>query len=59
MSFCLTDYDAIGFDLDHTLAKYKLTEICKVRMKKKQTLFKMIRSSIYCYTSRPQTGVQW
>ena len=30
MTFCLTDYDAYGFDLDHTLAKYKLTELCRV-----------------------------
>nr|XP_022293186.1 5'-nucleotidase domain-containing protein 1-like isoform X1 [Crassostrea virginica] len=25
--FCLADYDAIGFDLDHTLAKYKLVDL--------------------------------
>ena len=30
MTFCLTGYDAYGFDLDHTLAKYKLTELCRV-----------------------------
>ena len=30
MTFCLTGYDAYGFDLDHTLAKYKLTELCLV-----------------------------
>jgi len=30
MTFCLTSYDAYGFDLDHTLAKYKLTELCRV-----------------------------
>ncbi|XP_078322782.1 5'-nucleotidase domain-containing protein 1-like [Crassostrea virginica] len=25
--FCLADYDAIGFDMDHTLAKYKLVNL--------------------------------
>ncbi|XP_061176710.1 5'-nucleotidase domain-containing protein 1-like [Saccostrea echinata] len=25
--FCLADYDAVGFDLDHTLAKYRLVEL--------------------------------
>ena len=31
MSFCLKDYDAYGFDLDHTLAKYKLKDLMRVR----------------------------
>eukprot|EP00105_Crassostrea_gigas_P028863 XP_011450639.1 PREDICTED: 5'-nucleotidase domain-containing protein 1 isoform X1 [Crassostrea gigas] len=26
-TFCLAGYDAIGFDLDHTLAKYKLVDL--------------------------------
>ncbi|XP_048239965.1 5'-nucleotidase domain-containing protein 1-like [Haliotis rufescens] len=26
-TICLADYDAYGFDLDHTLAKYKLVEV--------------------------------
>lgn len=30
--FCLADYDAIGFDLDHTLAKYKLVDLMNVRL---------------------------
>ena len=30
--FCLADYDAIGFDMDHTLAKYKLVNLLNVRM---------------------------
>lgn len=30
--FCLADYDAIGFDLDNTLAKYKLVNLMNVRM---------------------------
>lgn len=29
-TFCLADYDAIGFDLDHTLAKYKLVDLMNV-----------------------------
>lgn len=28
--FCLAGYDAIGFDLDHTLAKYKLVDLMNV-----------------------------
>ncbi|KAL5010062.1 hypothetical protein ScPMuIL_012367 [Solemya velum] len=28
--FCLRDYDAYGFDIDHTLAKYKLVELFKL-----------------------------
>lgn len=31
-NFCLADYDAIGFDLDNTLAKYKLVNLMNVRM---------------------------
>ena len=30
--FCIADYDAIGFDMDHTLAKYKLVNLLNVRM---------------------------
>ena len=30
---CLADYDAYGFDLDHTLAKYKLVEFFDVSVK--------------------------
>lgn len=30
--FCLRDYDAYGFDIDHTLAKYNLVELFKVRV---------------------------
>ena len=28
--FCLRDYDAYGFDLDHTLAKFNLVNLTKV-----------------------------
>ena len=28
--FCLQDYDAYGFDLDHTLAKFNLVNLTKV-----------------------------
>lgn len=31
-NFCLADYDAIGFDLDNTLAKYKLVNLMNVRV---------------------------
>lgn len=31
-NFCLADYDAIGFDLDNTLAKYKLVNLMNVRI---------------------------
>ena len=29
---CLADYDAYGFDLDHTLAKYKLVDLITVSL---------------------------
>ena len=28
--FCLEDYDAYGFDLDHTLAKFNLVNLIEV-----------------------------
>ncbi|KAK3089458.1 hypothetical protein FSP39_003775 [Pinctada imbricata] len=30
MTFCLRDYDAYGFDLDNTLAKYKLKDLMRL-----------------------------
>ena len=29
-SFCLDDYDCIGFDMDHTIVQYHIEELFKV-----------------------------
>ena len=30
-SFCLDDYDCIGFDMDHTVVQYHIEELFKVK----------------------------
>lgn len=50
-TFCLLDYDAVGFDLDNTLARYRLP-----------ALFELIHQSVRDYLStngRRPTGRLW